>query len=229
MDDHRSDLELVEAALNNDASAAQQISSVDNIERLQAVLRKRGATQSEASDIVGDLMGECFGGKTDKPPLLLKYNGQGSLGGFLTRAALNKLIDYKRRGKFQGRLPTQASDDSGDDFDRLAGDLPEDQPQEDVLLDLIRDALSAAFQKCDPEGLLIMRLVAVHNVRQDLVGIMLGWSQSKVSRAITNVMDSIREETMNEINEMDPWLELDWEDFIGLCRTSKNFFVGILE
>ena len=38
-----------------------------------------------------------------------------------------------------------------------------------------------------------MRLVAVHGVRQDLVGGMLGWSQSKVSRAISNVMETIKD------------------------------------
>ncbi|BDS06409.1 hypothetical protein NT6N_14490 [Oceaniferula spumae] len=229
MTEHINDSNLVTAALSGDAAACAQIGSKDTISWLEAVLVKRGASRSEASDITADLIADCFGGKTGKPPLLEKYNGKGKLRAFLTRAAINRLIDYKRHAKFQGQLPNRNLDSAPtDEFDLLAGDDHASQPDEDQLVNLLRDALVHSFSKCDPLYLLLMRLVVVHGVRQDTVGTLFGWSQSKVSRAITSVMVTIKEETMAEIKAADPWLELEWEDFLSLCRSSTGFLVGAM-
>jgi len=70
-------------------------------------------------------------------------------------------------------------------------------------------------------------LVSIYGVRQESVAHALGWSQSKVSRAIVGVMAQIRASTIEELQKADPWLELDWTDFLGLCRNSTEFLVGI--
>ena len=223
---HTADSELVAAALSGDANACAEIGSPENISWLQAVLVKRGASHSEAGDLTADLIADCFGGKAGKPPLLEKYNGKGKLRAFLTRAAINRLIDYKRRAKFQGQLPTKNLDSAPtDEFDMLAGEDQEPEPSEEKLVGLLRDALVHAMSKCDPLHLMLMRLVVVHGVRQDLVGNVFGWSQSKVSRAISSVMTTIKEETMAEIKAADPWLELEWGDFLSLCRSSTGFML----
>ena len=226
MAEQDNDQELVDAALRGDPEACAQIGGEDTTRWLQSVLMKRGASGTEASDITADLLADCFGGKDGKPPLLEKYNGKGKLRAFLTRAAINRLIDLKRHQKFEGQLPAHIQESGPtDEFDMLAGD-DSAEPEEDHVVDLIRDALLHAFSKCDPLHLVLMRLVVVHGVKQDLVGQLFGWSQSKVSRAINSVMLCIKEETMAEINRTDPWLELEWEDFLGLCRSSTNFLVG---
>lgn len=226
MPEQENDCALVAAALQGDAAACAEIGSDDTTRWLQAVLVKRGASGTEASDITADLLADCFGAKEGKPPLLEKYNGKGKLRAFLTRAAINRLIDLKRHQKFEGQLP-EYHRESGptDEFDMLAGE-DSTEPEEDHVVDLIRDALLHAFGKCDPLHLVLMRLVAVHGVRQDQVGQMFGWSQSKVSRAISSVMATIRDETMAEIRRADPWLDLEWDDFLSLCRSSTDFLVG---
>ena len=227
---HADDSALVAAALSGDATACAEIGSKETISWLEAVLVKRGASHSEAGDITADLIADCFGGKTGKPPLLEKYNGKGKLRAFLTRAAINRLIDYKRHAKFQGQLPTKNLDSAPtDEFDMLAGDDENHEPDDEKLVGLLRDSLIHAFGKCDPLHLMLMRLVVVHGVRQDIVGTLLGWSQSKVSRAISSVMTTIKEETMAEIKAADPWLELEWEDFLSLCRSSTGFLVGSMD
>ncbi len=226
MAEFQSDCDLVAAALQGDVDACGQISNDENTRWLHAVLMRRGASATEAADITADLMADCFGAKEGKPPLLEKYNGKGKLRAFLTRAAINRLIDFKRHQKFEGQLPTRNIDSPPtDEFDMLAGE-DSAEPEKDQLVDLIRDSLLHAFTKCDPLHLVLMRLVVVHNVRQDLVGNLFGWSQSKVSRAISSVMNTIKEETMAEIKRADPWLELEWEDFLSLCRSSTGFLVG---
>lgn len=191
------------------------------------VLVKRGATPTEAKDITTDVFGDCFG-RENKAPLLESYNGGGPLRAFLSRAALNRLIDLKRRQRFQGTLPQRNYEDAPtDEFDMLEGES--DSADDDNLVNLLRDALLHAFGQCNPRDLMLMRLVSIHGVRQEILAHSLGWSQSKVSRAIAGVMDEIRTKTMEELKKADPWLDLDWTDFLGLCRNTSGFLVGISE
>ncbi len=223
---HEEDIALVDAALAGDPKASAKIRSGEITGWLTAVLSKRGASQTEAHDLAADLIADCFGARDGKPPLLESYNGKGPLRGFLARAGINRLIDLKRRQKFQGNLP-ERNLESGptDEFDLLAGDDIDGTP-DNALVDLLRDSLILAFSKCNPRDLMLMRLVAIHGVKQEAIAEMFGWSQSKVSRAIGGVMEEIRLKTLEEMRKSDPWLELEWDDFVGLCRSSSDFLVG---
>ncbi len=218
------DFALIEAALAGDEVAAGTIRCPETNAKLEAVLRNRGASDTEAKDITADLWTDCFDSREGRRPLLEKFSGKGSLNAFLTRTALNRLIDYKRRQKFRGELPaSQNMDQPGDAFDSLPG---EDSPgdSEDRLVGLLRDAILAAFSRIDPEKLVVLKLVKVHGLDQELAGRMWNWSQSKVSRNISAVMEEIRIATMSELKRIDPWLELRWEDFVGLCKQSSDLF-----
>lgn len=223
---HEDDMALVEAALAGDEAAGAKIRSDEITGWLAAVLAKRGASHTEAKDLAADLIADCFGARDGKPPLLQSYNGKGPLRGFLSRAAVNRLIDLKRRQKFQGSLP-ERNLESGptDEFDLLEG-TDDNALSDDALVDLLRDSLITAFAKCNPRDLMLMRLVAIHGVRQDAIGNLFGWSQSKVSRTISGVMEEIRDKTLEEMQKSDPWLELEWDDFVSLCRSSSEFLVG---
>ena len=83
-----------------------------------------------------------------------------------------------------------------------------------------------AFARCNPRDLMLMRLVTIHGVRQEDIAARFGWSQSKVSRAINGVMEQIRDLTIEEIHRADPWIELEWDDFLSLCRSTNDFLVG---
>jgi RNA polymerase sigma factor (sigma-70 family) len=223
---HEEDTALVEAALAGEPGACAEIRGDTTAGWLESVLMKRGATPTESRDLVADLMADCFGARDGKPPLLESYNGGGPLRGFLSRAGINRLIDLKRRQKFQGSLPDRGIESPpADEFDLLEGDSPS-PATDDYLVDLLRDALMHAFARCNPRDLMLMRLVTIHGVRQEDIAARFGWSQSKVSRAINGVMEQIRELTVEEIHRADPWLELEWEDFIALCRSTNDFLVG---
>ena len=224
-----SELELAEAALAGDESAAAAIRSPQVNAHLESALRNRGASDTEARDLVADLWADCFDEREGRRPLLEKYTGKGPLAAFLTRTALNRLIDYKRRQKFRGQLPGTGNGDSepaGDAFDRLPDEDAPAADREDQLVGMLRDALLAAFGKIDPEKLAILKLVNVHRLDQSLVGQMWGWSQSKVSRTISSVMEEVRDATLAELHRIDPWLDLRWGDFISLCGESIDLFAG---
>ena len=218
------ELALIEAALAGDESAAASIRTAERTSRLESILQRRGASATEARDLVADMWADCFNTSHQRGSLLDRYSGKGNLDAFLTRTSLNRLIDYKRRLRFRGDLPRLDHEDeeAGDGFDRLPAE--DESETEDALVHILRDALLTAFTKADPEKLVILRLVNVHGVDQTTVGQMWGWSQSKISRAITVLMDDIRSETLAELQRRDPWLELQWQDFVELCRESNELF-----
>lgn len=195
--------------------------------QLRAVLIRRGATATEADDVVADLWADCFGPAGGRRTLLERFGDKGSLKAFLTRTALNRLIDLKRRLRFRAELP-QSGDDDGpgagaDPFDRLAGTDPV-EPGGDLLIDLLRTAIMNTLASCDPEELLMLKLVSAHRVPQATVARMFNCSQSRVSRTLTALTGQIRQRTLAEIRRIDPWLEMEWDDFLALCADSVDFF-----
>lgn len=219
------DTHLVEQALAGDSLACESIRSPEMSRYLESLCIKRGASSTEAGDLVADLLADCFGGSGKKPPLLLKYTGKGALKAFLGRAAINRLIDLKRRQRFQGDLPASRRENKPtDEFDLLeSNDLTE--ADDDALTDLLRDALVKSMENLDPLHLLLLQLVAVHQVNQTRAGEMLGWSQSKVSRALKSTMEQLREDTLTEVHRVDPWLDLQWSDFLSLCQKTTDLFM----
>ncbi len=217
----------IEAALAGDEAAASAIRSPETTKHLEHILIGRGASPTEGRDIVADLWADCFAGKNDKPPLLKRFEGKGSLVGFLARSAINRLIDHKRRLRFRGDLPGSTRDEGGtepaDAFDQLPGKgmAP---PGEDALVDLLQRALLTAFSKCDPEELVILRLVSASGIGQERVARMWGASQSKISRTLSALMKKIQADTLEEVRRLDPWLEVEWDDFIRLCEGSSDFY-----
>src|SRR5436190_12210129 len=74
---------------------------------LQTLLA-RGATRTEAEDLLADLWADCVPGADDKPSLLEKFNGKSTLQGWLTTVATNRWIDFKRRGAKQVDLTSSS-------------------------------------------------------------------------------------------------------------------------
>lgn len=219
MDD---DLELVEAALAGDEEAAHMIAEMIREPRLLAVLVKRGAKLQEAEDIVSELADGCFGKEHKKGQLanlLDKYSGKAPLAAYLNRVALHRLISHKRK-----KRPDGISLDTGGGE---GGELQvgsEVAASEDVIVDLLREAIMKAFAEVDQEKLVMFRLVQSYRLKQKRVGAMWGWHESKVARNLGSLRDELREKILENIRQRDPWLNLEWEDFLALCGESVDLF-----
>ena len=96
---------------------------------------------------------------------------------------------------------------------------------EDTLIALLRDCLKAAFARCEPEARVLLRLVYLHELSQREIVQMLNWSESKVSRFLSKALEQIETHTLAEIKKRDPWLELNWADFVDLCETHQIGFM----
>lgn len=216
------DIALAQAGLDGDNAAAEQMQALYN-QRLLGLLISRGASNTEASDLLGDLWGELTVGKEDREALLSKYHGKCSLYTWLATVATHRLVDLKRRQRFQGNLPNvQDHADQGSDFDQLPARAV--QYSESALTRLMRDALRQALAECSPDAYLLLQLVYIHGIMQREAARMFGWHESKVSRMLDQAMSDISTRTLRQLRLSDPWLEVGWEDFLQLCQSGEDLF-----
>jgi len=177
------------------------------------ILVSRGASLTEATDLLADLWADCVPGGDDKPSLLEKFSGKCKLLGWLSTVATRRWIDFRRR---QSRNVPQA--DSDENEHSSEGRLAQPRiPGEDALVDILRRSLQTAFVRCPPETLVLLRLRYMHNLSQRELVRMLGWHESKISRLLSKSMQEIEAATLEEIKRHDPCLQLTWDDFLDMC------------
>lgn len=76
----------------------------------------------------------------------------------------------------------------------------------------------------DLEKLVMVRLMISYEVPQKRLGNLMGWHESKIFRAKSDLVAELRTRIMEEVRRADPWLELEWDDFMELCAESMDFF-----
>lgn len=216
------DIDLAKACLAGENQAAENLQLLYG-QRLLGLLISRGASNTEASDLLGDLWGELSVGRTDREGLLAKYHGKCSLYTWLATVATHRLVDLKRRQRFQGNLPNvQDRNDQVSDFDQLPARSVD--YSETALSQIMREALKKALQECPPDAYLLLQLVYIHGVMQREAARMFGWHESKVSRTLDQAMADIAARTLRNLRASDPWLEVNWDDFLQLCQSGEDLF-----
>ena len=215
---HEHDLAFAARVLSSDSGAASELRARYE-SKLVAVLCSRGATLTEAEDLVADLWSDCFATNADARPLLSKYEGRSSLESWLITVAMHRLVDLKRRQSFRVNVPGSPS--AAEDFLERT---PQPSPtlREEPLLQLLKQAIGQAFSSVDPEDVLMLKLVHLYALTQREVGRMWGWHESKVSRTLDTARSQIAQRILLESKRTDPWLELRWEDFVELCERSPD-------
>lgn len=222
--DYERDLGFVRDVLAGDEKAASDLRGRYH-SKLTSILCARGASVTEADDLLSDLWSDCFGAAGTDRRLLMKYQGRCALESWLVTVATNRLIDLKRRQAFRRDLPNRSSPDAAANFDLLPGETA--ASSEVSLLDLLRRLVRQAFSTCDEETLLMLKLVHIYQITQREIGRMWDWHESKVSRALENAREKIKTTVLSEIKRTDPWLTLGWDDFSDLCRCSPGLFAGV--
>jgi RNA polymerase sigma factor (sigma-70 family) len=216
--DRSPDLIFIKQVLDGDESAARTLQACYSA-RLKASLCKRGASRTEAEDLLADLWADCFGSSGE--PLLLKYEGRCPLSSWLITVVTNRLIDFKRREAFRRELPCEKS------VKCQANDL---QPSgyflarqlDNTLVALLRQAILNAFAAVPQEMLLMLRLVHIYEITQREIGQMWNWHESKVSRTLESARTKMRTAILAELHQADPWLTLEWDDLVELAACAPE-------
>ena len=219
---HLADFNLVERCLENDADALAQLQQSYR-GAVTAYLSSRGASSVEAQETVemlwGDLLTPASTGRTP----LSRYNGKCALLTYLNLVALSRLFGRKRvTGRYERRFPSA----DAVEFPEPAG---ESASKDAPLIKLIRDAVEFAFQNCDAEDFVLVQLEYYDDLDRGDLARMFRCSESTIHRKLENARSAVRKCALDYIRERDPWLELRWEDFIDLCRTTTLASLGVEE
>jgi len=188
------------------------------------VLLARGASRTEADDLLADLWGDCVAESRDRPSLLEKFSGKCALQSWLITVVTNRLIDRKRRQSRQCQVVAQRGQEhSTDFFERIPAPVP--ASRESGLIEVLRDSLQQAFARCPAEGLLMLRLVYLYGLTQRELACMWGCHEATISRALAQTMAALEKNALQELKKRDPWLDLTWQDLVDLCETQQMGFL----
>ena len=69
-----------------------------------------------------------------------------------------------------------------------------------------------------------LRVLCEQGLTQREICRMAGWSESKVSRLLSETMAQIQEDALRALKASDPWLELSWDDLVAMCEVYQNGF-----
>ncbi len=215
---HGQDLVLASKALDGDPEAVARIQT-EFQPMLERVMMSKGLANSDAVELVADIIAECFGAgkKGQTVPLLEKFEARSSLSTWLIRITWNRWLDLKRRDKFKGTLPSYDGDEelANGAFDRVP-----DEAEEVIdgdLSSLMGAAIKAAFAALDAESHLMLKLSFLHGLSQAKIAEMWSCDQTRISRMLTAAREAVAAETMRALKQADPTLELQWDDFLQLC------------
>ncbi len=131
---------------------------------------------------------------------------------------MNEFVDRRRRdGRWRRIVQDSSQDiyptpDPASPATRSPSDLADDS-----LIAIMRSALLTAFDHCPPQQMVILQLVFIHGMTQRQVAKIWGCHEAKISRMLDSAMDQIAADTLRSIKLADPWLNIQWEDFLELC------------
>ncbi len=195
-------------------------------EPLIAYLQGTGARPDEAHDIIAELWSDCVASQTGAVPKLARYNGTCTLKTFLNTITLNVLMTRRRRER---RIAAPLSDDSAQGRPTANSHALVNSAEaiEEPLLQLMRDALQAAFTACPAEDFVLLQLHLQDGLHVAELAKIFHCGIASVSRNVARTGQEIAKATMQNIKANDPWLELKWEDFLDLCRTASPACFGV--
>lgn len=211
---HAEDIALAEACANGDSNAFRRLRDYESF--LVGILRSRGANEFEAKDIVQNLWGDCVPRTdTDKPCLMARYSGASALSTWLATVTTNRLIDSKRRKRIETVNDSVEEEKFGKYVSSTDSNL-EDDPTRAVQA-LLHECIQEAIETIDIEHRLMLRLVFIENIQQREIAIMWNISNTTVTRIFQAAMSQVKRKTMNALKTREPWLVLQWDDFLQIA------------
>ena len=71
----------------------------------------------------------------------------------------------------------------------------------------------------------MLRMVYLHGFSQRDLARLWNCHESRVSRHLNQASEQIEKETLDAVKIADPWLKLDWQDFVDLCEAQEIGFL----
>ncbi len=191
-----------------------------------------GRSREKAVEIVDQLIAECVAGDLakNKPPLLTKFAGKGSLEGWLRRSSRCRLISWWRSLEYRSEQTesTLTTEDNDQPLEtRFAAS--EGIHTEPAIAEVLKDALIYGFgeaQKQEPLGLVFLRLSSLHGVQKQRLAQAWERDPAQAGRRIAKVLDLVRTSAQDYVRAVDPFLRLEWEDYLKVFEAYPRLLHG---
>ena len=220
------DFHLAQECIEGKTSALAHLQETYR-EPLLAFLQGAGARPHEAGEIIAELWSDCVVSQTDTAPKLARYSGTCALKTFLNAITLNVLLHRRRREK---RTAEPFSDEQAvEGMDTGNSDAPANPAKgvDESLLELMREAVQAAFMACPAEDFVLLQLAHLDGLHVVELAKMFDCGIASISRNVAKAGQEIAGATIHYVKATDPWLELKWEDFIELCGSASPACFGV--
>jgi RNA polymerase sigma factor (sigma-70 family) len=216
------DLILAQRCICGDANAHCELRDA-YYDVICRVLLSRGASETEAADVAGDVFTDCIVRAKNGKSLLRRYGGRCSLKSWLLTVATNRFIDRKRRSRFRRELNGQEEEQIESAIHPLE-DNHLSEPDDSGLIQLLHVSLRKGIDACENQDYVMLCLVYLYGVTQREVAELWDWHESKVSRILSRALKTIGTVTMESVRIADPELKLSWDDFVELIKTAPDVF-----
>jgi DNA-directed RNA polymerase specialized sigma24 family protein len=224
-----SDFDLCHECLEGKGSAVEELRQKFGAPTT-SYLVGAGATAAEATEVVARIWADLLLPRGDRPARLQLYDGTCALQTWLNTVALNRLVSRKRNEQRWRDLipPTMGGGSDGEEFSaEWQADPDVDEAGDSPLMQIMRVAIESAFQSCEPEDFVLLHLKHLDGLRGAELGRMFGCHESVISRRIGEAEALINKSTLQKVHQTDPWLELQWTDFLELCRSATPACFGL--
>ncbi len=210
------DINLVQRCLEGDTESILELQRI-NGPYLRAVLTRRGASESEADEILAAIWADCLAGDTGRVPLFHRFDGRSILQPWLAAIAINRWISRKRHEKVRHEVieELRALQES-----ESLSEGASDGLVDPVAVEIVGQALRNAFRECDPEDLVILQLVHGHGLTRREVAVLWACHESSVGRRLATAEEKIADSTRRFIKEMEPAFELGWSDILAFSESA---------
>jgi RNA polymerase sigma factor (sigma-70 family) len=219
---HPEDFLLAQKCLEGDPQAIQQLQEICRTDVVNYLVHA-GASGEEARELADELPADCLAERKENRPRLATYGGNSPLKTWLKVVALNKLIQRKRKKSLPPPPPPGPEPGPG----TAEPPAPPVYTAEAPLLEIMRDAVQLAFRECDAEDFVLVQLAHANGLLGRELALMFSCSEATVSRNLERTRKKIVAVTLECIRKQDPWLEIQWEDFVELCRVASPACFGI--
>jgi RNA polymerase sigma factor (sigma-70 family) len=219
---------LAQKCLEGDVPSIRQLQEA-HAKSVTDYLIHRGAAPAEAHELTDCLWADCLAERPGNRPRLATYAGNSPLQAWLKAVALNNLIQRKRNENRTAQLDIDQRplDELLADGRAEASSAHTRSPTEAPLLEIMRGAVETAFRKCDPQDFVLVQLAHANGLRGRELAHMYSCSEAKISRDLEQARHNIADATLGYVHQQDPWLELQWEDFLELCRVVSPACFGV--
>lgn len=224
---HNGHFNLAQKCLEGDTGAIVLLQRTFG-DQVLAFLRRAGAPEVEAREIVDRLWADCLVANSAGRVPLQSYNGTCSLQTWLNKVALNRLLSFKREQTRHTEItaPLDAADAAAGTEASLSYLMEERPARDEPLLRLMKEAVEAAFAACPAEDFVLLQLVHSGDLKLSELAKIFDCSQATISRQVDRAAREISASTLAHLHKADPWLEMQWQDFIELCRSETPSCFG---